>query len=78
MHDFLIIKNFPRFSPCEIGWRKSQESSIYKKIRADPSSYNIVFTLSLLKRSNFKASNLLIENIGVTLFLRVTLHKFFF
>ena len=38
---FLKNQTFPRFSPCEIGWRKARVSLI----RADSSHSNIVFPL---------------------------------
>ena len=39
---FLYKLTFPRFYLCVTGWRKTQESLIYKKT-ADPCCSNIVF-----------------------------------
>ena len=46
LHKFSIDQNYPRFSPCETGWIKTQESLIYQN-RADTSNLNIQWFIAI-------------------------------
>ena len=36
LHEFLINQNFPRFSPCETGWKKREKVWSIKKSGTSP------------------------------------------
>ena len=48
LRDFFINRNFARFSPCQIGWRKARESLIYQKLCRSKSFDNLKVSKSAL------------------------------
>ena len=44
LREFSIYQTLPRFSPCETGWRKAQESFFFYSCRSE---FNIIFPLEL-------------------------------
>ena len=60
---FLINQTFPRFPPACFTRIKARETFMYKKNRADPSHYNIVFPFILEPHERLRDIGIILAHI---------------